>query len=85
MQQIKSFGVMQTAKALAAVYFVIGLIAGVLTALVAIVRLMPGRAVAALVLMPVAYTIAGFILVVLLCTVYNAVAKKFGGIEIELS
>jgi hypothetical protein len=85
MQQIKSFGVMQTAKALAAVYFVIGVIAGVLTALVAIFRLRPGRAVAALLLTPVVYTVAGFILIVLFSTIYNAVAKKFGGIEIELS
>jgi hypothetical protein len=85
MQQIKSFGVMQTAKALAGVYFVIGLIAGVITALIAIVRLRPGRALAALVLMPIGYTVAGFILIVVVCTIYNAVARKYGGIEIELS
>jgi hypothetical protein len=44
-----------------------------------------GLGIAMLIVVPVFYGLAGFIIGALGAAVYNFVAKKFGGLEIELS
>jgi len=85
MRQIKSFGVLQTAKVMAAIYFFIGLV------LVAIVMIAPTRRahvhrpLVLLLAAPVFYGVVGFIFTAAVCGLYNAIAKRIGGIEFELS
>ena len=84
-RQLKSFNVIQTATTMAAVYAVIGAIAGVLFFLG---MLASGRflgAVGALIGMPIAYSVGGFIFTAIACFIYNEVAKRVGGIEVEIS
>jgi hypothetical protein len=85
MRQLRSFNVIQTATTMAAVYAVIGAIAGVLFFLG---MLASGRLLAAigmLIVMPIAYAVGGFIFTAIACFVYNEVAKRVGGIEVEIS
>ncbi len=83
MQQIKSFGVIQTAWVLGVLYFVVGLLSAVIMAIapVAPMKGHPGMLIA----VPIAYGLGGFFLSALICLVYNVVAGWIGGIEIELS
>jgi hypothetical protein len=79
----------QTAKTLAAVAFVLGLIVAVLLALVptsvfeAAGEPAPSRAVFFAV--PFAYLIGALIFVPIWCWVYNLVAARTGGIEINVT
>lgn len=85
MQQIKSLGVLQTSKVLGALYFILGFLFAVV---VLIVSATTGRGRHAglffLVGAPIFYGSIGFILTAILCTLYNAIARAIGGIEIEL-
>jgi hypothetical protein len=86
MQQIKSFGVLQTSKVIAALYFALGLCFAVV---VLIISAATGRGprhagLVFLVGAPIFYGAVGFVLAALLCWLYNAIAKRIGGIEIEL-
>jgi len=85
MRQVKSFGVLQTAKILGALYFVFGLIFGVLAALFSIFTGRFGHAIFMLIIPPIGYGVAGFIFTAIMCAVYNAVAERVGGIEIDIS
>jgi uncharacterized membrane protein (DUF2068 family) len=85
MRQLKSFNVIQTATTMAAVYAVLGAIAGVLFFLGGLASGRFLAAVSALILMPLAYGLGGFILTAIACFAYNEVAKHVGGIEIEIS
>jgi len=85
MRQVKSFGVFQTAKILGAMYFAFGLIFGVLAALFSIFTGRFGHAIFMLIIPPIGYGVAGFIFTVVMCAVYNAVAEKVGGIEVDIS
>lgn len=85
MRQVKSFGVLQTAKILGALYFVFGLIFGVLAALLSIFTGRFGHAIFILIIPPIGYGVAGFFFTAVMCAVYNAVAERIGGIEIDIS
>jgi hypothetical protein len=85
MRQLKSFNVIQTATTMAAVYAVLGAIAGVLFFLGGLASGRFLAAVGALILMPIAYSLGGFILTAIVCFIYNEVAKRVGGIEVEIS
>lgn len=97
MVQIKSFGVLQTAKFAAAMYFIftavvmlpIGFLFLMLGSMLGMKQgpfgaLGPLVGGALLVILPLVYAAAGFIFVALTCLIYNVVAKYVGGIEIEL-
>lgn len=79
----------QTAKTLAVLYFILGLIAAVLLLLVpasafeAAGEVKPG--VGLILAMPIAYAIAALIFVPIGCWLYNLVASKTGGIEFSVS
>ena len=87
MQQIKSLNVIQAAKILAALYFVFGLAFAVLCVFLALVeRGHSGhRGLAMAVLSPFFYGVAGFVLGAVFCWLYNLIATRFGGLELEIT
>ena len=89
MYQIRGFGIVQTSKFVAVLYFVFfaifavpGTIVGILFA---ILRKEPAAFSALLFLiLPVVYGALGFLMTALMCWVYNVVAARIGGIELDL-
>lgn len=93
MAQIKRFGVLQTAKFSAALYFVFSAVLilplMLITTLVGAASGQSGAPAAMfsgifLIVMPFVYGILGFIFVAIGCLIYNLIASLIGGIEIEL-
>ncbi len=86
MQQIKSFGVLQTSKVIAALYFVLGLCFAVIVVILSHLGHRGPRHAGLLFLVgaPIFYGAVGFVLGALVCWLYNAIASRIGGIEIEL-
>lgn len=91
MLQITRFGVGQTAKVCAALYFVVSLIIVVpmalFMALAGSEKTMPfpfGGGWIFLLIVPFLYAIVGFVAVALCCLLYNLVAGRVGGIEMEM-
>lgn len=89
MVQITRFGVGQTAKVSAVLYFIVTLVVVVPIALLAALfgarEAMPfGGGWILMLLLPFLYGIVGFIGVALVCLLYNAVASRIGGIEVEM-
>ena len=89
MQQIKSFGILQTAKFSAAMYFVIGAVFAIPMAVISILTAVIGGQSNAwfgvlFIFVPIFYAVIGFAMMALMCWVYNLVAGWIGGIEIEL-
>ena len=94
MVQIKKFGVLQTAKIAAIMYFLISLIFVIPFGLIALVSSFASRGregVAGalfggvfIIFMPIVYAALGFVFVAIGCLFYNLVAKYVGGIEIEI-
>ncbi len=87
MQQIKSFGVLQTAKVMGVVDLLIGVLAAIAFMLRFIARhnLHHPRVLLFVLLVPILYGIGGFILTAIFCWIYNWVARRIGGIAIELA
>lgn len=85
MRQLKSFGVLQTATVLGALYFVFGLIFGVLAALFSLFTGHLFHAIFLLIIPPLGYGIGGFIITATLCALYNFVAERVGGIQVDIS
>lgn len=83
MKQIKKFGIVQTAKVAAILYLVFGAIFLVPMTLITLVASGEAASLFLILLLPV-YAIGGFIVVAICCWIYNLVAGKFGGIEIEI-
>ena len=89
MQQVKSFGVLQTAKFLAAMYFIMTAIFAIPFAVIgAIVSVIAGKPEGLFSLLflaaPFFYAIIGGLFGALACWLYNVVAARIGGIEIEI-
>ena len=93
MAQIKKFGVLQTAKIAAVMYFAISLIFVIPFGLIAFISgAARGREGVAgaffggvfIIFMPIIYAVMGFVFVALGCLFYNLVANYFGGVEIEI-
>lgn len=91
MLQITRFGVGQTAKVCAVLYFVVSLVILVPIALFMAVAgsasAMPmpfGGGWVVLLVLPFVYAIVGFVGVALSCLLYNLVASRVGGIEMEM-
>lgn len=90
MVKIRKFGVMQTAKVLAMLYFIITAAIYVPVGLVAILLgLMQGAGdrtelgVAIMLVTPVAAGVGSFVAVALSCVIYNRLSRYTGGIAIE--
>jgi len=99
MKVIRRVGVLSVAKILAIIYGCIGFIVGAFVAIFSVLGGFAGllsehgRAagvagmflgVGAVILMPLFYACLGMILGSIVATIYNAAAKTFGGIEIEI-
>lgn len=80
-KQIVQVSVVQSAKVVAAVYFVTAIPIVVLAALFMSAVMPAGVSIAMLIMMPVAYAIGAFIGVALGALVYNLVAARLGGFE----
>jgi len=94
MAQIKRFGVLQTAKFAAVMYFIFTVILMIPFGLISIII---GSATGGkegflgamfggvfMLFMPLIYAVLGFVFVAIGCLVYNLIAKLVGGIEIEI-
>ncbi len=94
MVQVKRFGVLQTAKFAAIMYFIFTAIFTIPIGLIAIVAGPAARGRegafgaifggAFMLFMPVIYAVVGFVFVAIGCLAYNLIAKFTGGIEIEI-
>jgi hypothetical protein len=79
-KQIVQVSVMQSAKVVAAIYFVTAIPIVALLALFMSAQL-PGVGAVTLVVMPVMYAVSGFICSAIGALVYNLVAARIGGFE----
>jgi hypothetical protein len=90
MKRIKRFGVYQTSKVAAVIFFFVGLIFIIPFGL--IVQLTIGRNSPSIpfgggllfFMLPVLYGVMAFIMTAITCCIYNLIAKWTGGIEFEL-
>ena len=93
---IKRVGPMSCAKIAAALYAVIGLIAGVFITLASMIGAMAGAGegagglgvvfgVGSIVVLPIMYACIGFVATLIMAAIYNALAAAVGGVEVEIS
>jgi hypothetical protein len=83
MHEIKSFRIFQTAKVIAVLYTVLGFIEGAIV-LIASLR-HPSRVPIFFSFgLPILFGVLGFILMVIMCWLYNLIAARIGGIAFEL-
>ena len=84
-QQIRRFGIGQTAKVVAVLYALMGLVFIPFFLLAAMFspKESPFSPAFAL-LLPILYGVLGFIFTAIACAIYNLVAGLVGGIEVEL-
>jgi len=85
-QQIRRFGVLQTAKVVGAIYALLGLVFVPVFLIISMRTprqegVGPGLALA----LPILYGVFGFIFAALGCAIYNLVAGLVGGVEVELA
>jgi hypothetical protein len=80
-KQIVQVSVVQSAKVMAAVYFVTAIPVVVLAALFMSAMMPAGVSIAMLIMMPVAYAIGGFVGAAVGAWIYNLVAARIGGFE----
>lgn len=89
-RRVKKIGVLQTSLISAIIFFFISLIMVVPVMLImGIVGGFSGNMGFAfggllLIFMPVMYAVMGFLMTALWCWMYNVIAKRIGGIEIEV-
>jgi len=84
-QQIRRFGIGQTAKVVAVLYALMGLV--FVPIFLVANRFSPnqtGLGTGFVVAIPIIYGVLGFIFTALGCAIYNLVAGWVGGIEVEL-
>jgi len=87
MKRVKSFGVYQTAKVVAIIYFLIAVAIAIPASLFMFVfkrNFGFGEGII-FVFLPFIYALMGFLFTALGCVIYNLVASKTGGIEFEIS
>jgi hypothetical protein len=88
---INRVGPLSSAKVVGLLYTILGLAMGALLSLVAAVGGFghggpagPFFGIAAVVFLPVAYGVMGFVMTLVMAGLYNALAKLVGGVEIDL-
>jgi hypothetical protein len=90
MKELKSVDPMSLGKMLAVIYAVIGFIMGLVSAAFAPLMAMwnPMGAAAfgllAIIIFPVAFAVIGLVMGIIVAFVYNEVAKRFGGVKLDL-
>ncbi len=81
---IKKFGVISAGKMLAAILAVMMFVVGLITGVISITQGQILTGVIIILLAPIIYAVIGFITGVLWAFVYNIVAKKIGGLQVEI-
>jgi len=89
MAQIRSFGVLQTAKFIGTLYAAVSALFAVPIALIGVVVAAVtdkpgGYAIVLVVFAPLVYGLMGFLVAALGAWAYNALAARIGGIEVEI-
>jgi len=90
MKRIKQFGVYQTAKVFAFIYFLMAAIIMIPMGLISMMvgnNMFPGLPFGGgmfFILLPFLYGFIGFIGVAIACAVYNLISRWTGGIELEI-
>ena len=93
---IKRVGPLSCAKVAAALYAVIGLVAGIAVALAAMAGAFAANqeaagalglvfGVGAVIVLPVMYACMGFVMTLILTALYNRIASALGGVEVDIS
>lgn len=88
MQQIRSFGVLQTSKVMGVVDFFLGMVIAIVFLLRFAMRhhgLHHPRVLLFFLFVPILYGVGGFVLTAIFCRIYNWVASRLGGIAVELT
>lgn len=93
MQEIKKLDVFSVALIIGAIYAVLGLVFGIIFAVVGAAAFgfadVPGAfglffGAAAIIVLPLFYGVLGFIFGAVFAFLYNVLAKRIGGIKVEL-
>ena len=93
---IKRVGPLSCAKVAAALYAVVGLVAGIFVSLAAMAGAFAANeeaagalglvfGVGAIIVLPVMYACMGFVMTLILTALYNRIASAIGGVEVEIS
>ena len=85
MHEIKSFEILPTAKVIAVIYAIMASMLAVVVAFISLLHGRPGRAIMAIVFLPILYGAGSFIVTTLFCWLYNEVASRLGGVAFELT
>jgi len=80
-KQVVKVSILQNAKLMAALYFVISIPFTLLMIIPAVMGQGAGPSIAMLVLMPLLYTLMGFVFTLIGAWVYNLIAARIGGFE----
>ncbi|HBI69864.1 MAG TPA: hypothetical protein DDZ22_12885 [Massilia sp.] len=80
-KQVVSVSILQNAKVMAALYLVLSIPFTLLMIIPALMGQGAGVSVAMLVLMPLLYTLIGFVFTLVGAWVYNVIAARIGGFE----
>jgi hypothetical protein len=84
-QQIRKFGVGQTAKVAGVLYAMMGLVfIPIFLVMSALGPKQAGLGAGFALVMPILYGVLGFVCTAIACALYNVVAKLVGGIEVEI-
>jgi len=85
MHEIKAIGVLQTAKVMSAVYLAVAAAVAFIVGVGILFRGHAGRALFVIFVVPILYGVGSFLVLAVVCSVYNLVAARLGGVELELS
>lgn len=89
-RKVKRIGVFQTSLIAAIIYFFLALIIMIpmmlIMGVVGGLSDVPGFAFGGglMILMPIMYAVIGFIMTAFMCWLYNVIANRIGGVEIEV-
>lgn len=84
MQQIKSFGVLQTAKVLGVLYLLGSAVVIIPVSLIKIITGNGGMMLLIILPLILLYGIIGFVSAAVGCFLYNFIASRVGGIELDI-
>jgi hypothetical protein len=82
-KQIVQVSILQSAKVMAALYFVISIPFALLTMIPAMLAPTPGLSIGMIILLPIFYTLFGWLFSLLGAWIYNLVAARIGGFEFQ--
>ena len=82
MQQVKKFGVLQTSKVIAVFYLIFSAVFCIPFGVISFIIGKPGGIF--IIFLPLLYAALGFVAIAGSCLFYNFIARKIGGIEVEI-